>query len=144
VAEPWAPDLAEVGSRIPSKTIAQTTAGDTTPTGTFNDKTMPTDVLAQPIVNGAIATIADSVAAIGPLLYPLAKDAAAWRAAADIELAYPARNADIKALYEALNERAKLALERLRAAADVAGSGTDATVPSWSMPDPVPWGDKYL
>jgi hypothetical protein len=144
MTEAWAPDLTEVGSRCPTRTRDQTAApGTDTLLGTFNDKTVPTGTLAQPIVTGAVAVVANAVGTIGLLLYPLAKDAAAWRAAADIELAYPERDADIK-LYEQLDRRAQLALARLISAADDSGTGADATLPQWSMPDPVSWGDSYL
>lgn len=144
MTEAWAPDLTEVGSRCPTKTRNQTAPpGDDSLLGTFNDKTLPTDTMAQPLVNGAVATVADAVANIGVLLYPLALDAAAWRAAADIELAYPQRDGDIK-VYELLDRRAKLALDRLIEAADNAGTGTDAIYPQYAFPDPVPWGDSYL
>lgn len=143
MVEAWAPSLTEVGSRCPTKTRDQTEAGDDTLLGTFNDRTVPTGDMAQPLVNGAVAVVAEAVGAIGAALYDLAKDAAAWRAAADIELAYPQRDGDIK-IYEQLDRRAKLALDRLIAAADDTGAGTDATLPQWSMPDPVSWGDSYL
>lgn len=144
MTEPWAPSLTEVGSRCPTKTRDQTgEPGVDDMLGTFNDKTVPTGDMAQPLVNGAIAVVADAVGAIGAALYDLAMDAAAWRAAADIELAYPQRDGDIK-IYEQLDRRAKLALDRLIAAADDSGAGTDATLPQWSFPAPVSWGDDYL
>jgi hypothetical protein len=144
MTEAWAPDLTEVGSRCPTKTRDQTAAAGTDVIlGTFNDKTVPTDTLAEPIVTGAVAVVANAVGTIGVLLYPLAKDAAAWRAAADIELAYPERDADIT-LYEQLDRRAQLALTRLINAADDTGTGADGTLPQYAFPDPVPWGDQYL
>ena len=144
MTEAWAPSLTEVGSRCPTKTRDQTAQPGTDGLlGTFNDKTVPTDVMAQPLVTGAIAVVADAVGTIGAALYDLAKDAAAWRAAADIELAYPQRDGDIK-IYEQLDRRAKLALDRLIAAADDSGSGTDATLPQWAFPTPVSWGDENL
>ena len=143
MAEPWEPSLTEVGSRIPSKTRSVTTPGDNSPLGTFNDNTMPTGVMVEPIVRGAVAVIASRIGTIGSNLYPLALDATAWRAAADVELAYPERQGDVE-IYEQLDARAKLALADLLAAAEDSGGGTDATVPAWSFPSPVPWGDDYL
>lgn len=143
MVEAWAPSLTEVGSRCPTKTRDQTEVGGDVLLGTFNDKTVPTDTMAEPLVTGAVAVVADAVGMIGAALYDLAKDAAAWRAAADIELAYPQRDGDIK-VYEQLNQRATLALDRLIAAADDSGSGTDATLPQYAFPTPVSWGDTYL
>lgn len=144
MAEPWAPTLGNVGSRVPTKTRDQTAPGVQTLLHTFNDRTVPTDTQAQPILDGAISLVRSTIATIGEGLYDLAKDAAAWRAAADIELAYPERNADIDRIYGPMDARAKLALQRLADAAGDAGTGADAQLPVWSMPDPVPWGDTYL
>ena len=144
VAEPWAPSLVEVGSRIPSKTRDQSVPGSSELLGTFDSRTSPTDVMVAPIVTGAVAVVASAIGMIGPALYPLALDAAAWRAAADIELAYPERRGDVEDLYPELDKRARLALERLREAADDSGSGTDASLPVWSMLPPPPWGDENL
>lgn len=144
MAEPWAPTLGDVGNRVPTKTRDQTTPGANSLLNTFNDRTVPTGEQAQPILVGAIATVKSAVGVIGAGLYDLAKDAATWRAAADIELAYPDRNADIDRVYAALDARAKLALARVVDAADDAGQGAEAQFPTWSMPEPVPWGDQYL
>lgn len=144
MAEPWAPTLVDVGNRVPTKTMDQTTPGSTTLKNTFDDTTVPTAAQVQPILDGAIATVRSAVGVLGSGLYALAKDAAAWRAAADLELAYPDRPADVATVYAALNERAKTALQRLVDAADDAGVGAEAQMPVWSMPTPVPWGDQYL
>ena len=143
MAEVWAPSLTEVGARIPTKTRDQTEPGNDNPTGTFNDRTVPTGSEVAPIVEGAVAQVRTAVASIPAALYDLAKDAAAWRAAADIELAWPERDADITQLYNALDARAGLALQRLIDACDAAGTGADGGSPAWSFPDPVPWGDEY-
>lgn len=141
---PWAPSLSDVGDRIPTKTRDSTNPGSDSLLNIFNDRTVPTDGQVQPIINGAVGIIASAVTtALGPDLHDLANDAAAWRAAADVELAYPDRNADV-AVYQALDARAKFALTTLANAADQAGQGSDATYPAFTFPVPVPWGDEYL
>jgi len=75
-----------------------------------------------------------------------ARDAAEWRAAADIELAYPNRDGDVRVAQE-LDARAAQALAAFRTAMSEAGSGTVEQFPQWNMPDPVaiaPWGDRPL
>lgn len=144
MTQPWAPMLADVGARVPSKTRDQSNPGNDTPLNTFTAVTYPTDAEAQPLLDGATALVTSTIATITAPLYDLAKDAAAWRAAADIELAYPDRNADMDRIYPALDARAKTALDRLIEAADQAGQGAEASLPAWTMPPPVPWGDQYL
>jgi hypothetical protein len=145
MAELWAPALSDVGARVPTKTRPVDAVGDVAPLGTFDETTMPTAEMVQPILDNAITSIARSISAAIPAnVLDLAKDAAAWRAAADVELAWPERNADITQVYDRLDARAKLALERLIEACDDAGAGTDATLPVWEMPAPVPWGDDHL
>lgn len=143
MVEVWAPSMADVGARIPTRTRDQTTPGNDSPLGTFNDRTVPTATEVQPILDGAIAQTADAVGSVPENLYGLAKDAAAWRAAADVELAWPERNAQITDLYNALDARAKLALQALIDACDDAGTGVEGGAPAWSFPAPVPWGDEY-
>lgn len=143
MAEPWEPSLTEVGSRIPSKTRSVVGPGENDPLGTFTSDTMPTDVMVEPIVRGAVAVVSSRIGTISAALYPLALDAAAWRAAADVELAYPERPGDVE-LYKDLDARARLSLADLLAAAEDSGGGVDATTPAWSFPAPVPWGDDLL
>ncbi|MUN41408.1 hypothetical protein [Actinomadura litoris] len=144
MAEPWAPSMTDVGARIPTKTRDQTQPGNDNPAGTFNDTTVPTADEVEPIVEGAVAQTRAAVASIPEALYGLANDAAAWRAAADIELAWPERNAQITDLYTTLDARAKLALQQLIDACDDAGTGADGGRPVYAFPEPVPWGDTYL
>lgn len=144
MAEPWAPSLADVGNRIPTKTRDQTQPGADQLLNTFTDVTVPTAAQAQPIVDNATSAVKAAVALVPPTLYSLALDAAAWRAAADIELAYPDRNADIDRIYSPLDARAKLALATFIAAAAIAGDSAVEALPHYSMPQPVPWGDQYL
>lgn len=143
MTEAWEPSLADVGVRIPTRTRDQTTPGATSLLGTFNDKTVPTDVAVAPLIASAVATVLNAVTTVTAAHYSLAQAAAAWRAAADVELAYPERDGDID-VYERLNARAALALKELTDIATDAGAGADATLPQWAMPVPVAWGDDYL
>ncbi|MGI5171876.1 hypothetical protein ACQEU3_46795 [Spirillospora sp. CA-253888] len=144
MAEPWAPSLAEVGARIPTRTGSQINPGDDALLGTFTDKTVPTADQVQPIIDDAVASIRHAVGTVTEPLYELATGAAAWRAAADVELAWPARDADIREVYDRLNARATLALKALIDASQDSGTGADATMPVWSFPVAVPWGDDLL
>ncbi|MDL4812814.1 hypothetical protein [Actinomadura opuntiae] len=146
MAEPWAPSLTDVGGKIPTRTRDYTDPGDDTPTGTFSDRTVPTAEMVQPTVDGAVTAVRSAVSQIpdDPRFYALAREAAAWRAAADIELAWPERDGDIREVYDRLDARAKLALQELVDACDDAGTGVDGGTPSWEFPRPVPWGDDYL
>jgi hypothetical protein len=75
-----------------------------------------------------------------------ARSAAAWRAAADIELAYPDRDADLR-IYVLLDQRAKDALAQLVIRIKLGGESIvadDAGVgePVWSALDPPRWADR--
>ncbi|MFC9973547.1 hypothetical protein ACFVH6_21900 [Spirillospora sp. NPDC127200] len=144
MAEPWAPSLVEVGARIPTRTRSQANPGDDSVLGTFTTETVPTAAQVQPIIDGAVASVRHAVGTVTAPLYELAKDAAAWRAAADVELAWPERDADIREVYDRLNARATLALKALTDASQDSGTGADATMPVWAFPTPVPWGDDLL
>jgi hypothetical protein len=146
VAEPWAPSLADVGGKIPTRTRpADPPDGD--PLGTFTEETMPTAAMVEPIIDGAVAQVRHAVGTVPSTpetLYDLARDAAAWRAAADVELAWPERDADLREVYDRLDARAKLALQALIDACEDAGTGADGGLPVWAFPEPVPWGDQDL
>lgn len=144
MVEVWAPTLAQVGAKIPTRTVDATVPGESDPTGTFTDRTMPTADMVQPLVDGAVNTVRHAVASIPTEFEGLATEAAAWRAAADIELAWPQRDADLREVYDRLDARAKLALQELVDACDDAGTGADGGRPIYSFPTPVPWGDEYL
>lgn len=141
--EPWAPTLEEVAGHIPTRTRDASTPGSDAFRNTFTDTTTPTETQAQRITDAATATVAGAVGNVTTLLEPLARDAAGWRAAADIELAYPQREADVT-VYTQLDSRAKDALARLLTAAEDQGGGPDALLPVWSFPEPVWYGDENL
>ena len=142
-SEGWRPTLVDVAGHIPTRTRDLSNPGNDVLLNTFTATTTPTPAQAQPVIDAAVSTVKSMVAAIPPAIEALARDAAAWRAAADIELAYPQRDADIR-VYQQLNDRADRALKTLVAASDAAGTSTEATLPQWAMPAPVPWGDDNL
>lgn len=139
----WAPTLVDVAGCIPTRTRSASNPADDRYLNTFNDDTDPTAELAQRKIENAVADVTGAVSSITVKLEPLAKNAAMWRAAADIELAYPDRNADAN-YYTQLDARARYEWEQFLEAAEDAGSGPDSSVPLWSMPGPSPWGDINL
>ena len=150
MAEPWAPSLEEVADHIPTRTRSSTAGpGDDSMTMTFNASTTPTAEQAARFVDSAVSEVLGAVAGRVPdaptYLRVLAQKAAALRAAADIELAYPDRDADVD-VSERLDQRAKDALARLVEAVSDAGSpGSEGSLlPVWSMPAPTWPGDYPL
>ena len=147
MAETWEPTLEQVATRIPTRTRDATTPGDDGLLVTFNAQTTPTDEQAGRFIDAAVIEVlsaAGTVPALPARLGQMAGDAAAWRAAADIELAYPQRDGD-RSLYELLDARAKDAMTRLISAVDDAGSGPEGSLlPVWSFPAPGWPGDYPL
>jgi hypothetical protein len=149
VADPsWTPSLEQVADHIPTRTRDSTTPGSDTLLGTFNGQTTPTDEQANRRIVRAVAEVLAAVGGTVPAtpayLASLASEAASLRAAADIELAYPDRQADVS-VYEHLNQRAKDALQRLIDAVNDQGSGPEGSLlPQWAMPDPPWYGDVAL
>lgn len=150
--EPWAPTLSDVARHVPTRTRAYSgTPGSDRLLGTFTEDTTPTAEQAQADIDAAVRAV---LAAVGPIptsgdpvdvgaLQSAARDAAEWRAAADIELAYPNRDADVSVARD-LDLRAKDALAALRLALAEAGTGEVALAPWWAFPDPVWYGDVNL
>lgn len=141
MAEIWAPTLVEVAGCIPTRTADVTNPGSDEYLNTFTDNTRPTGVQAQVIIDHAVSDVKAAVTSVTPALESVAKNAAMWRAAADIELAYPDRNADIDT-YRALDERARYEWDRFLEAAGNQGSSTNSGTPLWAMPVPAWWGDR--
>jgi hypothetical protein len=96
-------------------------------------------------VAGVIAQVGDlpTVSPDLPNIWRAAKNAAEWRAAADIEVAYPLRDADVR-VYAQLDQRAKDALSQLVMALRVELGGPVDLYPIWMSPVPVTWGDDLL
>lgn len=145
--EPWAPTLSDVAKHIPTRTRDVKTPGSDTMLGTFTPATTPTDAQAQSVIDDAVAYVLASVGEL-PAVPPAseqiqvaARTAAEWRAAADIEVAYPNRTADVQ-VYAQLDARANAALVSLRTALAVETGGPVDLLPIWQSPGPAPWGDQ--
>src|SRR5215469_2161424 len=147
MTEVWAPELTDVARHIPTRTRDSTSPGSDTLLGTFTANTTPTDTQAQQIIDDTVAALVADVGemptadALTPEIQVAAKQAAEWRAAADIEIAYPNRDADIRT-YAALDARAGDALDTLKRVLAEHGAGIVDAYPEWAMPDPPPWGDE--
>jgi hypothetical protein len=147
MAEPWAPSLADVGRIVPTRTRDVRTPGSDSLLGTFTPATTPTDAQAQATIDTAVGWVVgeagDSSAwPAGDQITQQARTAASYRAASDIEMAYPARDADIRTAI-ALDLRAKDALASLQRALASGGAPVDV-LPYWAMPDPPLWSDINL
>lgn len=137
----WDPTLVEVGGCIPTRTVNVNLPGSTEYLNTFNSDTRPTAAQAQVKIDGAVNAVLNAVSAIGPDLEDMAKSAAMWRAAADIELSYPDRNADAD-YYRLLNERAQYEWDLFLSAAESDNTSNAATVPTWYTTDAPWWADR--
>jgi hypothetical protein len=139
-AAAWAPTLADVARHIPTRTRDMTTPGSDAMLGTFTPETTPTDDQAQEFIDQSVQWV---VGHCGTLpanltstddLWINARTAAEWRAAADIEIAYPMnRDPDVK-LFQVMDTRAKDALATVLAAMQGEGVGQVDLVPYWAMP----------
>lgn len=136
----WAPTLAEVGGCVPTRTANVSLPGEDEYLNTFTADTRPTADQAQVKIDRAVADV-EAARTITASLEDVAKNAAMWRAAADIELSYPERNADAN-YYAQLDARARYEWDRFIDASDNPETGTGAGLPSWTMPEPVWWGDR--
>lgn len=137
----WAPTLGDVGNCIPTRTLNVNLPGDETFLNTFTTDTRPTATQAQAIINQACNDVVLAVISVTTALEPIAANAAKWRAAADIELAYPDRNADVNT-YVQLDARARYEWELLLKAAENQNESVDSSLPVWYMPTPDPNGDR--
>ena len=147
MAEPWAPVLADVARHIPTRTRDTVTPGSDSMLGTFTASTTPTDEQAQAVLDSAVAWVLSEAGPLPPtfdanyaLISASARDTAAWRAAADIELAYPNRDADVRTAAQ-LDQRAKDALAGLLRAMVLTETGAVEPVPVWQSPLPPSWAD---
>ncbi|NUW45547.1 hypothetical protein [Nonomuraea rhodomycinica] len=149
MADPsWTPSLEQVADHIPTRTRSAAAAGDDSMLGTFNQQTTPTNEQATRQITAAVAevlaAVGGTIPAAPPHLVTLASEAAALRAAADIELAYPGRQADVS-VYEQLDRRAKDALQRLIDAVNDANAGPEGSLlPVYAFPGPAWYGDYPL
>ncbi|HXJ64040.1 MAG TPA: hypothetical protein VNN79_09825 [Actinomycetota bacterium] len=143
--EPWAPTLSDVARHIPTRTRDTKTPGSTQLLGTFTANTTPTSEQAQAVIDTVVGVILADIG--GTLPQPAdeqvevaARSAAEWRAAADIEIAYPNRDADVH-LYDQLNTRANDELATLKRILVQMGDGVVDADPQWVFNRPPPWGD---
>lgn len=141
MTEAWAPTLEDVGTCIPTRTANVNLPGDDTYLGTFTSDTRPTDTQAQNRIDKAVNDVIAACTGIDTNLEPAAKNAAMWRAAADLELAYPDRNADAN-YYAQLDARARYEWDLFLKAAAQQGDTVASAVPQWYMPQPPWWGDR--
>jgi hypothetical protein len=137
----WAPTLAEVGGCIPTRTVNVNLPGNLDYLNTFTTDTRPTATQAQAVIDHAVNDVLEAVSAVPTALEEAAANAAMWRAAADIELAYPERNADAD-YYAKLNDRAKYAWDLLLKAAEADGTSNAATLPVWYAGTAPWWADR--
>jgi len=135
-----------VARHIPLRTRDTRSPGSDVVLGTFTAATTPTDAQAQQAIDDTVAAL---VADVGPLpagaalsadIAVAARVAAEWRCAADIEIAWPNRDADLR-LYDQLNARAADALVTLRRVMVEAGAGLVEAYPEWALPAAPAWGD---
>lgn len=144
--EPWSPGLADVARHIPTRTRDVKSPGSDTLLGTFNANTTPTDGVVQQMIDDTVAGLEAQIGDL-PLIVAQHPDVSTamrsyveWRVAADIELAYPNRDADIHTA-AALDTRATAALKVVTTALIVTDEGIVAADPQWAFPDSPPYAD---
>lgn len=137
--EPWAPGVSDVARHIPTRTRDTKTPGSDTLLGTFNGNTTPNDSAVMQMIDDTVASLEAQYGDM-PTIVLNHPDAAAamrqyveWRVAADIEIAYPNRDADIQTA-AALDARAVKALAVVSAALATADVSAEATDPSLNFP----------
>jgi hypothetical protein len=142
----WAPTLADVARHVPTRTRDTTTPGSDALLNTFTESTTPTAEQAQSFIDQAVQWVVSECGQLPVDLPPTdelmvaARTAAEWRAAADIEVAYPLnRDPDVR-LFQVLDQRAKDALATVKLAMQGEGVGQVDLVPYWHFPCPHPPG----
>jgi hypothetical protein len=143
VAQPWQPALDDVGRLIPTRTRDAGNPGSDEMLGTFTTSTTPSADEAQAAIDAAVRSVLSQTGQLDATdaeLLDQARVAAAWRSAADIELAYPNRDADV-AVYQELDARAKYELANLLRRLQIQGEGATEAVPFWAAPPPPVYAD---
>jgi hypothetical protein len=135
----WVPFLSDVADQIPHKSQDLTVGSDVL-LMTFTGTTRPDDATAQRITDSATATVLATVPTVTAAMASTAKAAVVFRAAADIELAFPERTVDMT-VYDRLNDRANAELKTLQGLADQTGNSAEALDPMWSFPEAPAWAD---
>ena len=148
--EHWAPSLSDVARHIPTRTRDTRSPGSDRLLGTFTPDTTPNDGQAALTIDGALQSVlSQAEGLIDPAdaeICAQARVAVEWRAAADIELAYPGRDADVR-VYMQLDARAKDELRYLLIKLGLGpGQGAQDGPPPgtvvWRAPPPPPWADR--
>jgi hypothetical protein len=145
--EPWAPDVSDVARHIPTRTRDTKTPGSDALLGTFNGNTTPSDSVAQQMIDDTVASLEaqfgdmPGIASQHPDAATAIRVYVEWRVAADIELAYPNRDADIQTA-AALDKRAVAQLAVVAAALAVSEVGTTAVNPDGNFPVPDAYADQ--
>lgn len=145
----WTPELDAVADWIPGRTLSTiNTPGTETYLGTFTDTTTPTNEQVSRLIEAAVAYVRSKVGAtVDSTLTDEARAAASVVAAAYVELAYPTRDADLNT-YDRLWAQAGFLVDSLADSnTSVTGGSTSlaqSLLPTWSYPDPVPWGDTLI
>jgi hypothetical protein len=149
---PWAPSPSDVAKRIPTRTRDTRTPGSDRLLGTFTPDTTPDDGQAYNAIETAVtwvtAQTGDSLDLADPEMTTSARSCAEWRAAADIEISYPNRDADIR-LYQWLDQRAKdelaslIQLITIKTGKPPGGIAAGAVLSvEWHAPELPPWYDR--
>ena len=144
MAEAWSPSIDDVAKHIPTRTRDTATPGSDAMLGTFSSSTTPTADQAMAVIDAAVLNVLSQTGALDQTdsgLLAQARSAVEWRAAADIELAYPNRDADVR-VADQLDARAKYELATLLRRLQYQGEGEPAAVPYWSAPDPPVYADS--
>ena len=142
---PWAPTLQDVGDYVTSRTVDAATPGDDTPLGTFTEDTYPTAEQVDRLIAGAASWVLNVTGPVVTDLEETARDVAAMRAAALVEMSYPVRDGDLDEVATLLLEQSRSARDELVIANRAGGSvGISPTAaPAFSFPDAAPWcGDQ--
>jgi hypothetical protein len=129
-----------VADYVTSRTVDAVTPGSDTPTGTFSANTYPTDAQVTRLIDAACGWILAVTGPVATDLEDTAKNVAALRAAAMVELSYPVRNDEIDQVASVLLAEAQSGRNELVAANRASGVVVVSTVPSprGSFPDAWP------
>lgn len=148
-AAAWAPTLADVARHIPTRTRDTLTPGSDALLNTFTENTTPNAEQAQTYIDQAVQWVVGNCGQLPANLTSTddlwinARTAAEYRASADIELAYPNRDADVR-VFAQLDQRAKDALATVKTAMQGEGVGQVDLVPYWHFPPDLPPGTRRV
>jgi hypothetical protein len=137
--EPWAPGVSDVARHVPTRTRDTKSPGSDKLLNTFNANTTPDDSTVQQMIDDTVAVLEaqfgdmPSVALQHPDAAVALREYVSWRVAADIELAYPNRDADLNTA-DRLDARARAQLEVITAVLTVADIGAEAVLPVGNFP----------